>query len=266
MITRAKYAQMEMRSSARRRDAIANRCPARRAAVLRSQNAFCFSNSLRIAALCFIGFSVFTVLLCSCENSRAQKVPPPVAADIPLKEICARDGIPLPLKSPSVVVYKKERRLELYSEGKLLKTYPVALGPQPRGAKERSGDGRTPEGNYYMLKHISPGFGESFYISYPNIADAGRGLREKLISETQLKKIVRSINRGEKPPHDTKLGGLILLHGTKNREIEDLTSTDWTAGCISVENPAILEIYSAVKSGTRVPVKILPAQPPSGIQ
>lgn len=46
-----------------------------------------------------------------------------------------------------VVVLKKERKLELYSQGKAIKTYKVALGGEPIGPKTRQGDHRTPRGS-----------------------------------------------------------------------------------------------------------------------
>jgi murein L,D-transpeptidase YafK len=43
------------------------------------------------------------------------------------------------LQAAHVVVLKKERRLELLSEGKLIKTYKVALGSDPIGPQSRFG-------------------------------------------------------------------------------------------------------------------------------
>src|SRR5450631_1276262 len=39
-----------------------------------------------------------------------------------------------------ILIEKKERRLTLFSKGKALKTYQIALGGNPNGAKERQGD------------------------------------------------------------------------------------------------------------------------------
>jgi len=115
-----------------------------------------------------------------------------------------------------------------------------------------------------MVKNISPSFAESFYISYPDIADAKRGLATGLISKKQYNAIEKAIASGGKPPYSTALGGLILLHGTKNRDEEGLTTTDWTAGCIAMENSHIMELYRAVKSGARVPIRISATKESSG--
>src|SRR6266478_1204529 len=45
-----------------------------------------------------------------------------------------------------IVVVKSSRTMTLFSHGKALTTYKVALGGQPVGAKERMGDHKTPEG------------------------------------------------------------------------------------------------------------------------
>jgi murein L,D-transpeptidase YafK len=52
------------------------------------------------------------------------------------------------LRADRVVVLKKERTLELFCRGKVIKTYKVALGGDPVGPKNRQGDHKTPEGIY----------------------------------------------------------------------------------------------------------------------
>ena len=47
-----------------------------------------------------------------------------------------------------LVVYKSKRTMSAYSQGRLLKTYPISLGKQPVGHKQFEGDGKTPEGKY----------------------------------------------------------------------------------------------------------------------
>ena len=44
-----------------------------------------------------------------------------------------------------LVVHKSDRKLELLQHGTVVRTYKVALGLNPVGTKERSGDFRTPE-------------------------------------------------------------------------------------------------------------------------
>ena len=47
-----------------------------------------------------------------------------------------------------ILVEKSERKLSILRGGKVLKTYRVALGRNPIGAKEQEGDMKTPEGVY----------------------------------------------------------------------------------------------------------------------
>ena len=55
---------------------------------------------------------------------------------------------PAPLGGPvdSIVIDKSDRTLALMEDGVAVRTYAVALGFAPEGAKARQGDGRTPEG------------------------------------------------------------------------------------------------------------------------
>ena len=53
-----------------------------------------------------------------------------------------------PAKADRILVEKTARRLTLFSAGRRLKEYRVALGFSPVGAKQREGDGRTPSGSY----------------------------------------------------------------------------------------------------------------------
>lgn len=64
------------------------------------------------------------------------------------------DKLPKSAQVDSIVVYKSKRAMLLYSNGKLVKTYTIALGRNPIGAKEFEGDRRTPEGMYYINEVI----------------------------------------------------------------------------------------------------------------
>lgn len=135
-----------------------------------------------------------------------------------------------------ILIEKEERRMTLFSKGKALKTYRVALGPNPAGHKERQGDNKTPEGTYLIdsrkrgsIYHIS------LHISYPNERDRKR-----------------SKELGVAP------GGDIMIHGLKKgfSHIGALhASRDWTQGCIAVTNQEIEEIDRLVPDGTLVEIR-----------
>lgn len=146
---------------------------------------------------------------------------------------------PLPpeAKSDRVIVEKSARRLTLFRGRTLLKSYRVALGRAPIGAKQQEGDQRTPEGLYRIDFHKSDSaFHRALHISYPEQRD-----------------ITRAAARG------VSAGGDIMIHGLPNGRgwIGALhRRIDWTAGCIAVTNSEIEEIYRTVPDGT--PIEIRP--------
>lgn len=144
---------------------------------------------------------------------------------------CGADLSRLPV-ADQVIVSKSERRLHLLQGQKTLKTYRVNLGFTPAGNKNNEGDGRTPEGAYFIdRKNPRSDFHLSLGINYPNANDVAR-------AEAQ----------GVDP------GGNIFIHGGPRPRI-DRTGADWTAGCIAVRNREIEEIYAMVRMGT--PIMIL---------
>jgi murein L,D-transpeptidase YafK len=154
------------------------------------------------------------------------------------------------MEKPRLVVKKSERELELLDGDKPIKTYKIALGFAPVGDKEKQGDGKTPEGEFYIFtKNDRSKFYLSLGISYPNNEDAERGLKANLITKTERDKIVQAIKNKKMPLQNTKLGGEIYLHGGG-------TAEDWTWGCVALKNEEIKELFDALPVGTEV--KILP--------
>jgi murein L,D-transpeptidase YafK len=130
-----------------------------------------------------------------------------------------------------VQVHKTDRKLYLFHNDRVLKSYDIALGFAPDGHKQFEGDGKTPEGLYY-ISHKNPdsNYHLSLRISYPNEADLA-------FAETE----------GKSP------GGDIFIHGGPNTRI---SQRDWTLGCVSVTDREMEVIYSMVKPGT--PIYLLP--------
>ena len=141
------------------------------------------------------------------------------------------------VKVDSVAVFKSERKMKLYSDGRELKAYPVSLGKNPTGHKEKEGDKKTPEGNYILDRRLENSkYHLAIHISYPNEQDK--------INAEQL---------GVSP------GGDVMIHGLPNKLefLEDYyANTDWTDGCIAVSNDEIEEIWKLVEDGT--PISIYP--------
>ena len=139
-------------------------------------------------------------------------------------------------KIDKLVVLKSERKLLAYANGKLLKTYPIALGRNPVGHKRFEGDCKTPEGKYTINdKNPNSGYHKNLGISYPNAQD---------LAKAQLL---------GKPA-----GGAIKIHGMRNgHSYLGLfhTFSDWTYGCIAVTNAEMDELYAQTPIGTPIEIK-----------
>jgi len=136
-----------------------------------------------------------------------------------------------------VVIEKSTRTLKLLAGDEIYRTYFVALGGAPEGAKVQEGDLRTPEGVYSIVaRQPRSAFYRGLLISYPNAED-----------------IARAEALGVDP------GGAIMIHGLRNGYGwmgERHRRQDWTEGCIAVTNQEIDEIWQLVDIGT--PVEIRP--------
>jgi murein L,D-transpeptidase YafK len=159
-----------------------------------------------------------------------------------------RKPLELPFENPRIMVHKAARKLELYSGEALLRTYRIGLGFSPVADKRQEGDGATPEGDFYVfVKNSRSAYYLSLGVSYPNVEDGERGLRDGLINRAQYNAIVRAVKNKTAPPQYTRLGGLIYIHGHGAR-------SDWTWGCVALENEDIKELFDAVGVGTQVTI------------
>jgi murein L,D-transpeptidase YafK len=155
----------------------------------------------------------------------------------------------LKIDKPHIVVHKKARTLELFDGETLVKTYTIALGSQPIGDKEVEGDGKTPEGKFYVFtKNEKSKFYLSLGLSYPDTEDANRGLAAKLITKAEHDAIADAIVNKKMPPQYTRLGGEIYIHGGG-------TSGDWTLGCVALKNEEIKALFDIIPVGTAVEIR-----------
>jgi lipoprotein-anchoring transpeptidase ErfK/SrfK len=69
-----------------------------------------------------------------------------------------------------------------------------------------------------------------------------------LITKSQYDQIKRAMQNRTAPPQTTRLGGQIYIHGNGSR-------TDWTLGCIALENEEMKELFDAVPVGINVTVE-----------
>lgn len=158
-----------------------------------------------------------------------------------------RQSMP-PMETPRIVIKKQKRLLQIFDGENLIKEYKIALGFAPRGDKQTEGDGKTPEGKFYVFtKNAESKFYLSLGLSYPNIEAAKRGLREKVISQEEHDAIINAIEQKQMPPQKTALGGEIYIHGGG-------IQNDWTEGCVALRNEEIQEIYEAIPVGAEVQI------------
>ena len=154
------------------------------------------------------------------------------------------------LNKARIIIHKKRRKLELFDGKTLVKTYEIVLGKTPVGDKEIEGDGKTPEGEFYVFtKNDKSKFHLSLGLSYPNLEDAERGLSAGLITKAEYDAIAEAIAKKKMPPQTTKLGGEIYIHGGG-------TDGDWTQGCVALADDDIKKLFDSIPVGT--PVRILP--------
>lgn len=155
-----------------------------------------------------------------------------------------REGLAL-----TIEVSKRERKLRFKHWDVVLAEFPIALGPNPEGHKQREGDGRTPEGEFYVCtRNESSRFHLFLGLSYPSPDDGARALSQGLLTATETEAILDAWMKRVRPPWGTILGGTIGIHGFGAK-------TDWTQGCIALHNGDIEELFWNVDLGTRVVIK-----------
>ena len=151
-------------------------------------------------------------------------------------------------------VSKSDRLLYLYRGPRLVETFKIDVGyntfadKQRRGSRTKRDHWRTPEGTFYVIKkNPRSRFYKALVLNYPTVADARRGRRQDLISQAQYEAIVEAQEDFRMPPMNTKLGGWIEIHGEGTGD-----STNWTQGCVAVQNRVMNELWTQVPVGTPV--------------
>jgi len=136
-----------------------------------------------------------------------------------------------------IVVEKSARKLSIFRGGEKLKTYRVALGRNPTGAKQQEGDQKTPEG-VYKIDNRNPhsNFHLALHISYPSAEDTARAAAKGVSAGYDI--MVHGLPNGR--------GWLGAFHRRK----------DWTAGCIALTDEEIEELWRVTPDDS--PIEILP--------
>lgn len=148
-----------------------------------------------------------------------------------------------------ILIEKEKRCLSVYdAEGRRLLHCRAALGKAPVGHKQCEGDGKTPEGAYFVcLKREKGKYGQSLGISYPSLTDAKNAVSEGRLSAELLHLFEEAERETKRPPWGTSLGGEIYIHaGGSDR--------DWTAGCIALDEKDMEKLFAMIEHGDRVEI------------
>lgn len=146
------------------------------------------------------------------------------------------------LKSTAAVteirIDKSDHTLKLLAGTDVLKTYKVAIGSGGMGHKQYEGDRVTPVGTYHVAGRWKGLFHQFLNVSYPNEQD---------------KKRYRELKAQGLVPAGRSVGFGIGIHGVGSKPLNGVHKlTDWTAGCIALDDAEIDELSSVVKEGTKI--------------
>ena len=135
----------------------------------------------------------------------------------------------------AILVDKLEHRCLLLVRGRIERTYVANLGRNWYRLKSQEHDASTPEGEYKIKSKFRSGsFGQALLLDYPNAADRAR---------------FSALKKTGAIPVRARIGGSIEIHGGGRR------NSDWTDGCISLENPEMADLYNRAYAG--MPVMIV---------
>ena len=135
-----------------------------------------------------------------------------------------------------IIINKSQRVLYAVKDDKVIKKYDIAIGKNPIGHKLKEGDKKTPEGYYFIDgKNAKSKFFLSLHTSYPNFHD-------KRVAEK----------------NNLNPGSHIAIHGLPSISVLSqylYNSSDWTDGCIALNNKDMEELWNMSEEGTQILIK-----------
>jgi murein L,D-transpeptidase YafK len=138
-------------------------------------------------------------------------------------------------RADTILIVKHERKLYLLRDNSPLRSYRIALGLSPTGAKQREWDFRTPEGSYIIdFRQEHSHYFKALHISYPSPADLKRS-----------------------SALHSPAGRDIFIHGEPNKPTKpDLyyKTRDWTNGCIALADEDLQDVWNLTAGPTRVEI------------
>jgi lipoprotein-anchoring transpeptidase ErfK/SrfK len=134
----------------------------------------------------------------------------------------------------AIVVLKENHRVDIYDNGRLVRSYRADMGYRSVNDKLRSGDAATPEGRYRVTaKKPGSTYYKALALNYPN--DEDRAQFDRLRRQGRI-------------PRNASMGGLIEIHGDGGR------GQDWTKGCVALANPDMDDLFRRAGVGTPVTI------------
>jgi murein L,D-transpeptidase YafK len=139
------------------------------------------------------------------------------------------------LRADTILIVKHERKLYLLRDNAPLRSYRIALGLSPTGAKEREWDFRTPEGSYIIdFRQEHSHYFKALHISYPSAADLKRSSSLHIPA-----------------------GRDIFIHGEPNQPTKPVSyykTRDWTNGCVALSDEDLQDVWNLTAGQTRVEI------------
>jgi hypothetical protein len=136
----------------------------------------------------------------------------------------------------TIVVDKLSRRLHLLRDGRVAASFDADLGRNALSDKVSAGDGATPEGRYRVTEKRANGatqWYKALLLDYPNAEDW---------------KAFHSLRKNGDVPPGRGPGGLIEIHGHGGKD------SNWTDGCVALQNAAMDRLFAMVAVGTPVTI------------
>jgi L,D-peptidoglycan transpeptidase YkuD (ErfK/YbiS/YcfS/YnhG family) len=134
----------------------------------------------------------------------------------------------------AILVDKLEHRCYLLADGRVEKSYGANLGRNWHRDKVQELDASTPEGEYKIKRKFrSATFGWALLLDYPNASDRQRFNSMKKAGEITAR---------------ARIGGNIEIHGRGR------LNSDWTDGCVSLEDIDMADLYKHAYPGMPVAI------------
>lgn len=132
----------------------------------------------------------------------------------------------------------------------------IAIGRNGAGFKKHKGDDITPLGTYKIgwINNKSE-FYKFYGFTYPSVENANEALLSGLLSKHSHTSIVKAQSKNRVPPQDTRIGGLIGIHGLGEGDKAIHKIMNWTHGCIALTNEQVDKLGRWIRKGTVVKVK-----------